>query len=70
MTWPTERRVKSSLFWLVGLGLIIWNAVWDDQNAATFTVGLVLCGIPATLRLDRLSKMLPGPEPTVKEPVP
>lgn len=70
MPWPSERKIKSASFWLVGLGLIIWNAVWGPESLATSAIGLTLCGIPTAIKLDRILKVNPAkdPEPE-KEPV-
>jgi len=51
--------LKSLAFWVVGLSLIVWNAVWGPESLATFTVGLTLCGIPAVAKLDNLIKVIP-----------
>lgn len=71
MKMPGEVRVKSALFWIVGLGLIVWNAVLGPAALATFAVGLTLCGIPGVVKLDQLLKvpgLLAADEPK-KEPV-
>jgi len=67
MKFPNELKMamissvtKSLAFWIVGLGLIVWNAVWGPESLATFTVGLTLCGIPAVAKLDNLIKILPS----------
>lgn len=52
-------NLKSLAFWVVGLSLIVWNAVWGPESLATFTVGLTLCGIPAVAKLDNLIKVIP-----------
>ena len=62
MKFPSELRIKSLAFWVVGLGLIVWNAVWGPASLATSAVGLTLCGIPAAVKLDRLLKVLPVKE--------
>lgn len=67
----TFASVRTSVLLIVGIGLLIWNAVFGTQNAATFVVGLMLCGFPLVLNLDNLIRASPVPVvPAPPVPVP
>lgn len=73
MKLPTFRLTSKHLFIVVGLGIIIWNAVWGTAAIPTFIVGLTLCGLVPAVALDELIHRAdpPPPDPApVKEAAP
>jgi len=71
---PTFKLTSKQVFIIVGLGIIIWNAVWGNQSLPTFIVGLTLCGLVPAVSLDELIHRTtadPTPDPPqVKEAAP
>lgn len=51
---PSFERVRAVVLLCVGLFILIWNALFGNQNMATYVVGLMLCGFPLVLNLDNL----------------
>jgi len=53
---------KEQLMTIVGLSLLVWNAVWGPASGLIFTVCLVLVGIPQTLSVDKVWRREKGLE--------
>jgi hypothetical protein len=53
---------KEQLMTVVGLGLLVWNAVWGPQSGLIFTVCLILVGVPQTLNVDKVWRKEKGLE--------
>lgn len=50
----TFERLRTVILLCVGLFILVWNAIFGNQNMATYVVGLMLCGFPIVLNLDNL----------------
>ena len=63
---PTFERLRTVILLCVGLFILIWNAIFGNQNMATYVVGLMLCGFPMVLNLDNLIR--PNQPPPLAAP--
>lgn len=56
---PTYSSVRTTVLFLVGVGLAIYNSVIGDHNFPTFIVALMFCGFPFVINLDEIIKKTP-----------
>ena len=66
---PTYASARTIILLIVGVGLVIYNAVIGDHYYPTFIVALMFCGFPFVLNLDELLRKTPV-APPVKEDEP
>lgn len=65
------RLTSKQFLFVVGVCIIIWNAVWGDHNIPTFIAGFTACGLVPAISLDEMFHGPPAsvPPPAAKEPV-
>jgi hypothetical protein len=54
--------MRTIILLCVGLFILVWNALFGNQNWATYGVGLMLCGFPMVINLDNVLRSAP-PKP-------
>ena len=67
---PTFERMRTVVLLFVGLFILVWNAIFGNQNMATYVVGLMLCGFPIVLNLDNLIRPTNVVRPPLPPPLP